>query len=687
MTAATADFGGYATKNDLVCMDGRTIKSGAFAHQDKMRIPLVYQHQHTEPENVLGHAILENREDGVYAYGYFNDTPRGRHSKAMVEHGDIVALSIYADKLLEQSKNVLHGNIRELSLVLSGANPGALIDNVYIRHGDNVIEVDGEAIIYTDEPVEQAPSTPDLDSQPAAEVAPVHTTDTAATTPEVTIQHADTKGATVATDTSNDEKTIKQIFDEMTEEQKNVVYYMIGAAIEDGEDTPTTDGAAAQSGLDEDDLSTITHGIATDIIDHLKESSTMPNVFETHAGTTSGGTLRHSSMTPANIATILENAKKLGSVKEAVLQHAGTYGIDNIDVLFPDAKAITNSPDIIGRRTEWVASVINGTKHSPFARIKSTAADITADEARAKGYVKGALKKDEIIKLLRRITVPTTIYKKQKLDRDDVVDITDLDVVAWLKAEMRLMLEEELAGAILVGDGRASDDADKIDEDHIRPIAYDADMYAHQVVVASDLNAESLLETILRSRTNYKGTGTPTLYTTDANLTDMLLIKDRNRRRVYNSVEELAAALRVREIVPVEIMDRTPDVVAIIVNLADYTVGADQGGNINLFDDFDIDFNQLKYLIETRVSGALTKPKSALVIKRTLGTVVTPIAPSFDGVTNTITIPAVEGVVYSIDGVTVTGNVVIDSVTDVEARPATGYSFPANTGRNWVYVP
>ena len=378
------------------------------------------------------------------------------------------------------------------------------------------------------------------------------------------------------------------------------------------------------------------------------------------------------------------------TLKDAVLAHAEAgdmgYGIEDIDILFPDAQAISNTPEIIGRRTAWVADVIAGTKHSPLSRVKSTAVDLTADEARAKGYVKGALKKDEIIKLLKRVTTPTTIYKKQKLDRDDILDIKNLDVVAWLKAEMRVMLDEEIARAVLIGDGRESDDEDKIDEDHIRPIAWDDDMYSHKVTVQSNLDGHGIIEAVLRARTYYKGTGTPTFYTTDSLLTDLLLLKDKVNRRLYESEADLAAAMRVSKIVTVEVMEDVPDVLGIMVNLTDYTLGTDAGGEVSMFDDFDIDYNQFKYLIETRLSGALTKPKSAVVVRRTTGTSVTPTSPSFNGVTNELTIPTTTGVVYKIDGEVVTGTLTLVETTDVEASPAAGYSFPHNTNRDWTFV-
>ncbi|QDM57495.1 major capsid and protease fusion protein [Arthrobacter phage JEGGS] len=649
------DFSGWATRSDIVCSDGRTIKDNAFKHQDKIRVPLVWQHQHNTPENVLGHAILENRQGGVYCYGYFNATDAANHISKSLVNGDLDSLSIYANGLRQSSKKeVLHGNITEVSLVLKGANEGAKIENVYIKHSDDHYEpIEDEGIIYSMLPLE----------------------------------HSDTQGDEQMPDLEHAEdqkKTVKEVLDTLTEEQKEAVYYMVGEALDENaeDDEDAEHGDKEGSSFSEEDLKEIIKHAYTEGAEEMAR-----NVFDQTKGNGPADETVLAHADALEIATkSMSNLAKYGTLQESVLAHAQEYGIENIEILFPDAKAISNSPEIIGRRTEWVAEVLTKTKHSPFSRIKSTAVDLTADEARAKGYVKGNLKKEEIIKLLKRVTTPTTIYKKQKLDRDDIVDIVDFNVVVWLKAEMRLMLDEELARAVLIGDGRESDDEDKVDEDKIRPIAYDADMYAHQVVVASDLAPGEIVETVLRTRTYYKGTGTPTFFTTDAILTDLILEKDKVGRRLYETEQSLAAALRVDKIVTVEVMEDAPDIVGIIVNLADYTIGSDKGGEVNMFDDFDIDYNQQKYLIETRVSGALTKPKSAVVIKRTLGTVVSPVSPSYDGVTHTITIPSIAGVVYSIDGETVSGDVVISETTDVEARPATGYSFPPNTGRDWTFV-
>lgn len=649
-----ADFSGYASKAGLRCSDGRTILAHAFKEQDGMKVPLVWQHMHNEPENVLGHAYLENREDGVYAYGFFNDQPQAEIAKGLVKHGDIEALSIYANKLIQKGADVLHGAIKEVSLVLAGANPGAFIDNVNLAHGDTYTELDDEAIIYTGLSLEHQDITP-TEGETVAETPAVE---------ETVVAHAATAP----------EMTVKDVFDGMTEEQKNVVYFMIGEALnQEGSDS------MAQSDENEHDQ----------IIQHDQEGSSMTrNVFEQNGSTNEKATLSHSEL-----QSIMADAQKSGSFKEAFLAHAVTYGIENIDLLFPDAKAITNTPDWVKRRTDWVADVINGVRKSPFSRIKSMSADITADEARAKGYIKGTLKKEEFFAVSRRITTPTTIYKKQKLDRDDMIDITDLDVVAWLKAEMRLMLDEEIARAILIGDGREIDSDDKINESNIRPIAWDDAFYAHPVSIASNVTGDGIVEAILRARTNYKGTGTPTFFTTEAVLTDLILIKDTLGRRLYPTEQELASALRVGSIVAVEAMETVPNLIGIMVNLADYTVGADNGGNVSMFDDFDIDYNQYKYLIEGRMSGTLTKPKSALVITRaTASGVVTPTVPTFNATTGVVTIPTVTGVVYKNKAtsavLTAGAQTALASGASVEivAVPATGYAFPHNFDADWVFT-
>lgn len=569
------DFSGWATRNDLKCSDGRTIRRDAFKDNNGQTVPLVWNHQHNDSMNVLGHALLENRDQGVYAYCTFNDTESGQNAKLLVEHGDVTALSIYANQLKQQGGNVLHGAIREVSLVLAGANPGAFIDSV-LTHGE---ASDEEAIIYTGEDISLAHSDEPKKKKEDAK--------------EDTSEKEDKPMAE-----DNKEKTVQDVFDEMTEEQKNVVYAMIGMALEE------------QGGADDDEEDNSEGG----------NEDMKHNVFDQDQYQEEN-VLSHSDM-----ETIINDAKRYGSLKESFLAHAEDYGIDNIDYLFPDAKNVTPTPEFIKRDTDWVQKVMSGVHHTPFSRIKSMFANITEDEARAKGYIKGNLKKEEVFSLLKRTTTPTTIYKKQKLDRDDVIDITDFDVVAWLKAEMRLMLDEEIARAILVGDGRLSSSDDKINETNIRPIVSDDALYTirKKVSVAhgatDDVKAKTFIKAAIKARKDYKGSGNPTLYTTEDIVTDCLLLEDTTGRRLYNSVNDLATTLRVKEILTIEVMEgvKGPEggaLMGIIVNLADYNVGADKGGAVNMFDDFDIDYNQQKYLIETRCSGALIKPYSAIELE------------------------------------------------------------------------
>lgn len=570
------DFSGWATRNNIKCSDGRTILKDAFKQHDGQTVPLVWNHQHNESANVLGHAVLENRDEGVYAYCTFNDTEAGKNAKLLVEHGDVTALSIYANQLKQKGSNVMHGTIREVSLVLAGANPGAFIDSV-IRHGEFC---EDEAVIYTGE--------------------------------ELTLQHADDpsdkadeKDKKGDDEVDNNEKTIKDVVDSMSEEQKNVLYALVGQALEGKE--------MAQSAIEENE---------NNIEEDGGEQEMKHNVFEGKE-TENKDVLSHDAM-----ETILKDAKRYGSLKESFLAHAESYGIKYIEWLFPDAKNVNMPPDFIKRDDSYVQKVMRGVHHVPFSRIKSMHANITADEARAKGYIKGNRKKEEVFTLLKRTTTPTTIYKKQKLDRDDVVDITDFDVVAWLKMEMRMMLDEEIARAILVGDGRLSDSDDKINETCIRPISKDDDLYCVKASVAAaaaatdDDIAKAFIKTVIKSRKEYKGSGSPTLFTTEDVITNCLLLEDKNGRVIYDTVDKLATALRVKEIVAVEVMEGTKTTVnkvekplmAIMVNLVDYYVGADKGGAVNMFDDFDIDYNQQKYLMETRCSGALVKPYSAVAV-------------------------------------------------------------------------
>lgn len=572
------DFSGWATRANLKCSDGRIIRENAFKHNDGQKVPLVWNHQHADPNEVLGHALLENRKEGVYAYCKFNDTESGQTAKLLVQHGDVNALSIYANQLQQQGPNVMHGNIRELSLVLAGANPGAFIESV-IKHGE---ESDEEGIIYTGEQISlEHTGLGDHEE----ELKHADTTDGKKEDSKVADENKKTDG----------EKTVADVFNTLTEEQKTVVYAMIGQALEDKNDNP-------EGGDDE-----------------MKH-----NVFD-NDNDNQENTLSHDAM-----QTIINDGKRFGSLKESFMAHADEYGIKDIDWLFPEAKTLNTPPDFIKREMGWVQKVMNSTHHTPFSRIKSMFADITEDDARAKGYIKGKLKKEEVFSLLKRTTTPTTIYKKQKLDRDDVIDITDFDVVAWLKSEMRMMLDEEIARAILVGDGRLASSDDKINESNIRPVWKDEDLYNIKSTIeldaaaTADQKAKAFIRACIKSRKNYKGSGEPSLYTTEDVLTDCLLLEDMNGRIIYDTEEKLRTALRVKEIITVPVMEgltRTDDngdtleLMGLVVNLADYNVGADKGGAINMFDDFDIDYNQQKYLIETRCSGALIKPFSAITLE------------------------------------------------------------------------
>jgi HK97 family phage prohead protease len=681
------DFSGYATRNDIVCSDGKTIKPDSFKHQDQQRVPLVYQHDHKDISQVLGHALLENREDGVYAYGFFNQTPMGEYARELVQHGDIRALSIYANQLQRQGNNVLHGNIREVSLVLAGANEGAFIDNVNIRHGDNVTVLDDEVLIFTglefDNSIHHADNQGEtVSNTETGSVADVieSMSEAQQTVMHFLVSEALKGNADEVEHADSANKTVQDVVDSMSEEQKTVMYLLVAEANKGG-DAKHSDSTS-------------------DSLQHSQEGTTMARNSFDQFGSTGGSTVSKQD-TLTHTADFFSVAKasqksKSDSFKQDLndfLEHAD-YGIEDIEYLFPDARNLSNTPELLARQAEWVPKVLEGTKKSPFSKIKSIVADITADEARAKGYIKGTEKKDEVVKLLRRTTGPVTIYKKQKLDRDDIIDIVDLDVVAWLKWEIRFMMNEEIARAILIGDGREDLDEDKvkdpagaIDGIGIRSIANDHELYAHQVVLAANVSAEDMIDEITRARTEYRGSGSPSMYTTDKVLTDLLLLKDKMGRRLYNTDSELASALRVKDIISVEPLGDTPEILCIIVNLVDYTVGSNKGGELSFFEDFDIDFNQHKYLMETRITGALTRPKSALVIKRQQGTSATPAAPSFNGGTNTITIPGTTGINYYVDGVLkAAGAVVITANASVTATPKDTYYIPFGTTKQWSFT-
>ena len=619
------DFAGWATKNDLQCSDGRIIRQNAFKDNDGATVPLVWMHQHNTPSNVLGHALLENRPEGVYAYCTFNDTEAGKNSKLLVQHGDIEGLSIYANQLQQSGPNVMHGRIREVSLVLAKANPGASIEFVTMAHSDGTIEeLEDEAVIYTGEKISLEHSEIPVDEQPAKENESMETEkevkETETSTEETNdsdeeLTHADKEG--------EDDRTVKDIFESFTDEQKQVVYFLIGQAVKQ-----------AQGGGSSDE--------------NEGDSDMKHNAFDTES---EGSYLAH-SMTEDEQNIIIADAKRYGSMKESFLAHqeemgigainylahstdversrnVQNYGVNDPSFLFPEARSLNNPPAFIGRRTDWVAGVISGTTHTPFSRVKSVFAEITEDEARAKGYIKCKRKKEEVFSLLKRTTTPTTIYKKQKMDRDDIIDITDFDVIAWLKSEMRVMLDEEIARAVLIGDGRLASDDDYINENNIRPVWKDDSLFTINTTLqfannaTDDDKAKAVIKAAVKSRKEYRGSGNPTFFTTEDMLTNMLLLEDGIGHRLYKSESEVAQAMRVSKIVTVPVFEnqtrevggKTRNLIGLILNLKDYTIGADKGGAVNMFDDFDIEVNQQKYLIETRCSGALTVPYSAIALE------------------------------------------------------------------------
>jgi len=602
----TYDFSGWATKNDLLCTDGRIIRKDAFKVNNGTKVPLVWNHQHNSVKDVLGHAILENRNEGVYAYCSFNDSDAGEEAKKVVKHGDVVSLSIWANALEQQGSDVLHGVIREVSLVLAGANPGAFIESV-LTHGEPMDDYDEEGIFYTGEGIYLEHSIDDVSGSNLA-----HSDDKKDTDDD---EKDDKK------EKSSGDKTVGEILGTLNEDQRKAMAIVVAQVIEDSKNNTSEED-------DEDE----------------EEDEMKHNIFE---GSAAGqaNVISHSDM-----EALLADGKRCGSLREAVkeaMQEGGilahsidttgmetatgtqTYGFNDPSMLFPEYRDVNGgAPEWISRNMDWVQVVMGGVGHTAFSRIKSTFADITEDEARAKGYIKGHEKKDEVFATLKRTTDPQTIYKKQKMDRDDVIDITDFDVIAWIKAEMRVMLNEEIARAILIGDGRALDSEDKIQENHIRPIAKDVSLFNIQYAVnvaaaATDADvANQFIDDAVRARKNYKGSGNPILFTTEDQITEMLLLKDNMGHRLYKTEQELATALRVSRIVTVEPMEGQQitvsgtnyNLLGVIVNLSDYKVGADKGGEINLFEDFDIDYNQQKYLIETRISGALVKPFSAITL-------------------------------------------------------------------------
>lgn len=585
------DFSGWATKANVKCFDGLTIAPNAFKDCDGKVVPVVWNHDHSAPESVLGHALLQNRKEGVYAYVKLNDTSSGQTAKACVDNGDIDAMSIYANGIQKTGRTVMHGMIKELSLVIAGCNPGALIDEV-VKHTADGSEIDSsEAYIYTDSGLSLKHGL-DPDDNPLEDETLEHSDDSSET-------DKDKKGESKMADAN--EKTVKEVFDTLTEEQKNVVYAIIGSALDEGKG-----GESDNKGDGEED-------------------NTMHHCFENDNG---GTVLKHSL---DDINGIIATASKHGTLRDAFLDAGITgdelaHSIENMDYLFPDDHNLDTVPRIVDRDQTWVDKVMNSVHHVPFARVKVMFADLTEDEARAKGYIKGNYKKEQVFKLLKRSTTPTTVYKKQRFDRDDIVDMSTMDVVGFVKKEQRGKLNEELGMAFLIGDGRDDASDDKINELNIRPIFNDDDFYTIKVVVQpgtnanEDAKAKATIKSIIKARKEYKGSGSPTFYTTDDVLTDMLLLEDGIGHPLYADEAALARKLRVKEIVTVPRMEgrkgaKGGDLLGIVVNLADYTVGADKGGEVNMFDDFNIDYNQLIYLIETRCSGAMTTPYGAMAIE------------------------------------------------------------------------
>lgn len=585
MNTKEYDFGGWATKNNIRCADGRTIRQNAFIENDGGTVPLVWNHQHDMVDNILGHAHLENREEGVYAYGTFNNTPTAQHAKEMVRHGDLDSLSIYANRLKHNGGDVTHGRIREVSLVLAGANPGATIDTI-LAHSDDDEE---DAIIAMGEDLEIYHSD-DKKNQNDSEESEKNSDEKK--------EEKDEDMADEKKPKSSDDKTIQEVLDTLNEEQTLAVEALVGMV---AENLTGEEAEVEHSGMND---------YEGDVMKH--------NIFE-------GGEEQDEILSHSEMMAVIEDGKRFGSLRESAIHH----GITNIEYLFPDAKSLNNPPDWIRRPDGWVKDVMNGVHHTPFSRIKSMFADLTEDEARARGYIKGKLKKEQVFSLLKRTTTPQTVYKKQKLDRDDVIDITDFDVIAWIKTEMRFMLEEEIARAVLIGDGRLSSSDDKIQEDKIRPIWTDAELYTinklTDIVSTDDVNkrAKKFIRAAIKARKDYRGSGSLTMFINEDKLTDLLLLEDNNGRVIYETEDKLRNALRVSKIVSVPVMDnltrevdgKTRELEAIFVNLTDYNIGADKGGAVQMFDDFDIDYNAQKYLIETRCSGALTRPFSAIVVE------------------------------------------------------------------------
>lgn len=640
------NFSGWATRYGVLCSDGSTLVADAFEHQDKVKLPLVWRHNDSIPQNILGHVTLTHESGkGVRANGFFNQSEGGKSAKAMVEHGDLNSLSIRAIRLKRNGGEVLHGDLSEVSLVLNGANPEARIDSVYIQHDDGMTyEQEDEAIIRMGDTLSHEDDKEDKD-----------------------------KGTDSSEEGSG--RTVQEIYDSLDEDQKEVVDLLVSTALGDSDEEGKKDDEESED------------------IKHKGDRDMARNVFEGEE-TPTDNQLSHE-----DVEQIFRDAQRSGSLKETVLEHADKYGITNIEELFPEANKVRTTPDWIKRDDSWVAGIMGGVARTPFSRIKSMSADVTHEDARAKGYITGNMKKDEYYAVAKRITTPTTIYKKQKLDRDDIIDVTDFDVVAWMKGEMRWMLQEEIARVILFGDGRDPGSEDKVNENNIRPIATDDDFYTTKKYLTEGESVKGMMRKILRSRKDFKGTGRPVLYTTDDFVIDCLLLEDKLGRRYYETEESLAAALGVKGIVTVEVLeegytdDNENELMGVMVNINDYTLGADKGGEVSMFDDFDIDYNQYKYLIETRFSGALTRRKSAVSLWLTKATRVTPDEPVRTD-TNTVTVPDTPGVLYyhqtvGNDDVEVTDSDVTiteeNSPYTIVAKADEGFRLASNVTTQWTF--
>lgn len=701
------DFQGWATKPDLRCSDGRTIAHDAFVKQNGMQVPLVWQHNHNDPENVLGHVKLEARDGGLYAHGFLNDTPKAQHARALLEHKDINQLSIWANELIERTGTVLHGKVKEVSLVLAGANPGAVIEHVILQHSD------GEEYELEDQVIIKTGTDSGLELVHAGEGNEDGSEEEVSLTLEEVLE--------------NDERTIEEIFDGMDVVEQAATSYLVSQALASKGDLKQSDDGASGSDDDSDDgsdesgepdgseESTDSDGAtdsddSDDTNDDHAQHDNLGTAGEEGDNTMSGESRNLFDRTEdkkpkavlahGDIKGIFDDAKKNGSLMDAMQSYVSeeglAHGITNVEALFPDAEALNGGvPEWVKRDDGWVQPFLGACTKSPFGRIKTRSADITFEAARAKGYVKGELKKEEFFDIKDRTTTPATIYKKQALDRDDIIDITDFDVVAWMRNEMRMMLDEEIARAILVGDGRAVDHPDKIKTQHIRPIATDDDLYATQVNVnISDASSsfQEFIDACHRNRRFYRGTGNPNFYTTELWIARAMTLKDGVGRRQYRNLEELASELRVNQIIPVEVLEEYPDIIGIMVNPVDYTIGAVRGGQVTMYDDFDIDYNKEKYLIETRLCGALTKLKAALVFNSVAANLlkVAPVSPNFED--DEITINDTTGVVYKNSAGTTVTNVGSPYTVDagesetIFATPASGYFFEENRTDRWTFT-